>query len=130
VRDLRIYDPNRPKPSIPQVQYRRIQSRQGDRHQGKRTRLQHVEGKSMSTTNDGGPAFPHESIVLRATDNAVAASAVFNGMTLRDYFAAKALQGMMADSQCVSTADDFARSSYALADAMLSARAQGGKEGA
>jgi hypothetical protein len=41
------------------------------------------------------------------------------GMTLRDYFAAKAMQGMM-DSVC---SDEYiARAAYKMADAMLAAR--------
>ena len=43
------------------------------------------------------------------------------GMTLRDYFAAKAMQSMCGETQ----AKDFdfcARRSYAMADAMLEAR--------
>ena len=56
-------------------------------------------------------------------------------MTLRDYFAAKALQGMLAESSPPDEADelmlqvdyegycmDFAVSAYAFADAMLKAR--------
>ena len=45
-----------------------------------------------------------------------------DGMTLRDYFAAKALTGMLADSELKATPDEFATRSYALADAMLEAR--------
>jgi hypothetical protein len=46
------------------------------------------------------------------------------GMTLRDYFAAKAMQGMLAN-QHQFVADDqvmYARDAYVLADAMLKAR--------
>jgi hypothetical protein len=43
-------------------------------------------------------------------------------MTLRDYFAAAALQGCLADENSVGTADVFAKLSYAYADAMLKAR--------
>jgi hypothetical protein len=45
-----------------------------------------------------------------------------NGMTLRDYFAAKALQGLLACSEADGTNDDFARWAYKYADAMLEAR--------
>ncbi|MEL6237050.1 MAG: hypothetical protein AAFO57_00275 [Pseudomonadota bacterium] len=53
----------------------------------------------------------------------------FNGMTLRDYFAAKALQGFCANSHhsVLDGADffsDAAREAYQLADAMLAAREQ------
>lgn len=69
----------------------------------------------MSKKNDGGYAFPME-----ATD-ATAWKDCNQGMTLRDYFAAKALQS-------VSLALDqneqalIAAAAYAQADAMLRAR--------
>ena len=59
---------------------------------------------------DSIPALPHDD---RAQYNERA------GMTLRDYFAAKAMQGMM-DSVC---SDEYiARAAYKMADAMLAAR--------
>jgi hypothetical protein len=64
-------------------------------------------------TNDGGPAFPIFPDYGNHAD----------GMSLRDYFAAKALQGMLADPN--STAghrQDFAEKAYQYADAMLAAR--------
>jgi len=46
-----------------------------------------------------------------------------NGMTLRDYFAAKAMQGLLACSiQPQSGVDMYAKDAYLIADAMLSAR--------
>jgi hypothetical protein len=47
-----------------------------------------------------------------------------SGMTLRDYFAAKALQGMLASGNLPKTMPDadIAECSYNLADAMLKAR--------
>lgn len=46
------------------------------------------------------------------------------GMTLRDYFAATAIAGLMLDSDCVTAKDraPFATAAYGLADAMLEAR--------
>ena len=46
------------------------------------------------------------------------------GMTLRDYFAAKVLQGMLASGNLPKTMPDadIAECSYNLADAMLKAR--------
>lgn len=45
------------------------------------------------------------------------------GLTIRDYFAAKALQGMCADSSTAGTkAKDLCEECYQLADAMLAAR--------
>ena len=59
----------------------------------------------------GGPAFPLD---LKVGDDHYWA----HGMNLRDYMAAKAMQGMLADSVNISNQDlaDFA---YAVADAML-----------
>ena len=45
-----------------------------------------------------------------------------SGMTLRDYFAAKAMQGFMADSFLQAEVDEFAARAYDMADAMLKAR--------
>ena len=57
-----------------------------------------------------------------------------NGMTLRDYFAAKAMNGIMmysvewnstgkpADQRSLDIFKDMARDSYAIADAMLEER--------
>lgn len=47
------------------------------------------------------------------------------GMSLRDYFAAKTLQGLMANvsaNNWVNPYDNLAESSYEMADAMLKAR--------
>ena len=44
-----------------------------------------------------------------------------DGMTLRDYFAAKAMQGLLA-SDVYAPKDKFAENAYAMADAMLKAR--------
>lgn len=68
----------------------------------------------MSTINNGGPAFPIPGLHDDAD---------FNGMTLRDYFAAKALQGMCANGDACHRGDDvIAEDAYSLADAMLCAR--------
>lgn len=45
-----------------------------------------------------------------------------DGMTLRDYFAAKALQGLIASGDDPFLISDMAKSAYAMADAMLKAR--------
>lgn len=68
----------------------------------------------MSKDN-GGPAFPglHPSKECRYNEE---------GMTLRDYFAAKAMQGMLSDSAFDSTEERIAYFAYRAADAMLKAR--------
>jgi len=45
-----------------------------------------------------------------------------SGMTLRDYFAAKAMQGMLSEPSLRATPEEFATESYKVADAMLKAR--------
>ena len=73
----------------------------------------------MSDTNTGGPAFPLHSETRPAIDTE------WCGMTLRDYFAAKAMQGLLsADAECTLPADIVARDAYYLADQMLKAREQ------
>ena len=84
--------------------------------------------------NRTDPAFPFEyhNQTSRyqksfATDKMVApgGSEQYGGMTYRDYFAAKALQGLLAKERWEqSGADMFARDAYALADAMLKERAK------
>ncbi len=64
-----------------------------------------------SKIDDGGPAFP----VLQETD--------YLGISLRDYFAAKAMQGMMSNSWN-NNYDDWAKHAYVMADSMLKARQQ------
>ena len=46
------------------------------------------------------------------------------GMDLRDYFAAKAMQGFAADPDWQSGADKAAETAYRWADAMMKAREQ------
>lgn len=69
---------------------------------------------------DGGHAFP----AVEFYDEKPVASHV--GMTLRDYFAAQALAGLLANDGTDSTADEYfderAKRAYAQADAMLAAR--------
>lgn len=66
--------------------------------------------------NTGGPAFPIASVGLHGTF----------GMTLRDYFAAQAMQGICANNRWNSTkqVENCARESYCIADAMLAERAK------
>jgi len=63
--------------------------------------------------NTGGSAFPHIGI---GTD--------VDGMTLRDYFAAKALTGLLGAAEMRDTldGDEIALVSYLMADSMLKAR--------
>ena len=72
----------------------------------------------MSTRDNGGPAFPAHHFDLADGEH---------GMTLRDYFAAKALTGLLGvcmedDHPGVSYVDHVSRLAYESADAMLKAR--------
>ncbi len=81
----------------------------------------------MSEIKDGGPAFPDGSQNQWGY-------AVNSGMTLRDYFAAKAMQGLVGSAEwredisepedrCGLEPTEFtAKSAYIIADAMLKAR--------
>ena len=69
----------------------------------------------MTDTN-GGPAFPAHPSALGDHD----------GMSLRDYFAAKAMQAALAHGASTSTSlAEIAWASYKMADAMLKAREAG-----
>ena len=54
----------------------------------------------MTQIKDGGPAFPLQSI---GPDFAPG----YAGMTLRDYFAAKAMQGELSASVCTDDKSDY-----------------------
>ena len=68
----------------------------------------------MEEMKTGGPAFPTNDVC-------------YNGMTLRDYFAAKAMQGILAGTLTPTTVwshDEVSETAYNVADAMLKAREQ------
>lgn len=80
--------------------------------------------------NTSGPAFPTE--VVTTNDGWI-----HSGMTLRDYFAAKAMQANLTNPELMKVvtssevigaefADRLANISYKYADAMLKAREQNG----
>ena len=86
----------------------------------------------MSAQNNGGPAFPAPD----AGEEHFSQRSAYMGMTLRDYFAAKAMAAVISepmwgeDSSAVvsrlgngqTEADGYATASYKIADAMLKAR--------
>jgi len=75
-------------------------------------------------------AFPHtfEELVAIKEDRVQKGTVIHEGMDLRDYFAAKAMQGMLAHTGVVygktASLDDSAGSirAYEIADKMLKAR--------
>ena len=84
----------------------------------------------MNNTNTGGPAFPvADPFKVKCPDTETEALRLQQGMTLRDYFAAKAMQGLMGRSWA-DAAGKFpenlhgvwATAAYQMADAMLKAR--------
>lgn len=69
-----------------------------------------------SEKEDGGPAYPVPG--LQHDED-------FNGMSLRDYFAAKAMQGWVSDCRMrfeEGQMEEAAQFAYAMADSMLAAR--------
>lgn len=82
--------------------------------------------------NDCGAAFPSTKDVHRAADGTWETHHPIQGMSLRDYFAAKAMQ-VLLNSLCVNSmigedaVPDCAFLSYKVADAMIATR---GKEAA
>ena len=66
------------------------------------------------TINDGGPALPTENAMQTGPS-----SCRYEGMTMRDYFAAKAMQALIDNDGLFS---EIPTQAYALADAMLKAR--------
>ena len=69
----------------------------------------------MNTQNTGGPAFPVQSIYIEDQDTNS------QGMTLRDYFAAKAFQVRLAKYDDW-TLTELSYQAYLDADALLEAR--------
>jgi hypothetical protein len=65
----------------------------------------------MNIQNDGGPAFPTPAGIQHN-----------DGMTLRDYFAAAALQGLMANPNQIKSWREYVECAYQTADVMLKAR--------
>lgn len=81
----------------------------------------------MSRADNGGSAFP----VPEHADNWGKFHTAASGMSLRDYFAAKAMAGLMSGTEWefnppapldTTTITDIALSSYRMADAMVKAR--------
>ena len=65
--------------------------------------------------NDGGPAFPNVPPDSQYSD-------WDKGMTLRDYFAAAALQGLMANPNQIKSWREYVECAYQTADIMLRVR--------
>lgn len=85
---------------------------------------------------NGGPAFPEVGMTFIktvGTDEIVAGKTVQPGMSLRDYFAAKAMQALIGNSSLCDTVEPpskeenvyswFTVRAFGIADAMLAERA-------
>ena len=68
----------------------------------------------MSNKPDGGPAFP---LVAEAHEHVISV-----GMSMRDYFAAKVIQGLMVGGTKGDPLDVLADISYRMADEMVKRR--------
>ena len=72
------------------------------------------------TPSDGGPAFPREDYQTNGRADKPFGQ---QGMSMRDYFAAKALQGLCSRSDESQMSDEMiAMEAYRAADAMLKVR--------
>ena len=84
----------------------------------------------MSTKDTGGPAFPGVEFIRNPAFPSQPIQKGVPGMTLRDYFAAKALLAIMAPNPVTgqfAQVSDFpacATCAYEMADAMLKARTE------
>ena len=89
---------------------------------------------NTQTINDGGPAFPVPMFTRQADGQPMTAGEFFeggNGMTLRDWFAGMALQGMFSNSSIIDTFSahkTMSDEAYKVADAMIKARTQKGDD--
>jgi hypothetical protein len=70
--------------------------------------------------NDGGPAFPAQEQIDYPS---ISVTQHYPGMTLRDYFAARALPALIADGVL---SNHVGKAAYGIADAMIAARTNGG----
>ena len=62
--------------------------------------------------DDGGPAFPQTEPLIKD----------WQGMTLLDYFAGQAMQGMLSNRDMSGPYEDYANRAYVVATAMIKAR--------
>lgn len=77
----------------------------------------------MSEIKDGGPAFPVMWTEIKSDEEGPQITACEPGMTLRDYFAAKAMQSHLFTYPDQNTRN-IVEWSYQVADEMLACRAR------
>ncbi len=81
----------------------------------------------MSKQNDGGPAFPKPTTLVTANEPWQPWNEEQPGMSLRDYFAAQALNGFLSGRVTFvdnnnPNENNFAIAAYKVADAMIAER--------
>jgi hypothetical protein len=75
------------------------------------------------SAHDGGDAFPSPGVVLTNQGGLPQQQGAYAGMTLRDYFAAKAMQTLLLQlGKIPSSPADIADAAYGMAASMLKAR--------
>ena len=80
----------------------------------------------MSDIKNGGPAFPSGE-AYSANGVISRKGPLYEGMTMRDYFAAHAMQGFIRGARgmygdVIDTDENIAKSAYKMADAMIAER--------
>ena len=73
----------------------------------------------MSDANNVLPAFP---IIHPPVEGITAGGVEYYGLSMRDYFAAKAMQAMAEEVSRYDQFDSCAKDAYKMADAMMEAR--------
>lgn len=82
------------------------------------------------SNEDGGPAFPSTYAIRQVSPDTISKELISDGgLTIRDWFAGMALQGIIAspvpviiDGRKIKEAMEYAQAAYGFADAMLEAR--------
>lgn len=94
------------------------------------TRTKIMETNNKKQIETGGLAFPAWDMSFNENPNLHLYSAgTSHGMTLRDYFAAKALPGVLENYHLSEEAvHQVAKDAYMIADAMIQARKEAGNE--
>lgn len=82
----------------------------------------------MSAADNGGPAFPHVGTTFNHDYGEREAVTTEPGVTVRDYFAAKAMQALVQTPMCEwpeiePVSPSISTTAYRIADEMLKARA-------
>lgn len=72
--------------------------------------------------DNGGPAFPVSDVTALEPRTTAEMVSLAHGISLRDYFAAKFMSGVMASASDYQRYEEIANDAYRMADAMLAER--------